>query len=95
MPALVTLLISPLTWMWKAFVMVKLWSWFLIPAGAPRLGFVTAMGITLLVGLLTPITKVSDDKDVTVAWAVKVVGLGIMGPLMALGFGWALHLFTA
>lgn len=95
MPAFVTLLISPLTWMWKAFVLVKVWAWFMVPAGAPRLGFVTAMAVALIVSILTPLTRVPDDKPVDTKWAVSVVSYGFMAPLAALAFGWGLHLFTA
>jgi len=94
MPVLVALLISPLTWMWKAFVMVKLWSWFMVPAGIPHLGFVTAMGATLIFSMLSPTPK-SDSEEVTVEWAVKAIGMGFLGPLLGLFFGWGLHLFTA
>lgn len=94
MPALVALLFSPLTWMWKAFVMVKLWTWFLVPAGVPRLGFVTAMGTTLIFSMLSPTPKFDGD-EVTVEWAVKAIAVGFFGPLIGLVFGWGLHLFTA
>lgn len=93
MAALASLLISPLTWMWKAFVLLKLWVWFLVPLGAPRGGFVAAMGVVLIVGLLTP-TKI-DDEEYDTNRAVKAIGFGIIAPLIALGFGWGLHLFTA
>lgn len=95
MPAFITLLLSPLTWMWKAFVLVKIWAWFMVPAGAPRLGFVTAMAVSLFVSILAPITKAPDDSPADAAWAARVVGYGFLVPLVGLAFGYGLHLFTA
>lgn len=93
MAALVAFLLSPLTWMWKAFALFKLWSWFLVPAGVPRLGFVTAMSITLIVSLLTP-SKV-DDKETTDKDWIKAIVIALLHPAFVLFCGWILHLFTA
>lgn len=44
----------PFLWIFKAFVLVKLWGWFIVPGlGVPTLSMITAVAISMITGLLT------------------------------------------
>jgi hypothetical protein len=94
------LLLSAVNILWPGFVLLTLWGWFAVPLlNLPRLSYVGAMGIALLIGFLTkqmptvlPKTLIETDdyfNHVTkVAWIYS-----IFNPLFVLITGWILHLF--
>jgi len=73
----------------NAFVLIRLWAWF-IPAifpNAPLLTYPTAMGITLITGMLKGKTEIKDN----VGW--KRLGLAIILPFFTLGIGYIVKSF--
>ena len=80
------ILIVPWTTMLRGLVLVKLWTWFVVPYfHAPDLRIPVALGISTLIGLFTlaaPTPKQAEDYD----WAYGFV-YSILGSLFALGCG--------
>ena len=89
---IVLLLCIPFAWMWEAFALVKLWSWFLVPAGAPRLGLVTVIGLTLIVFMLG--STRDNGNEFTPEIGLKTLKDGCRKTAVVLFVGWILHLFT-
>jgi len=77
-------------WLWRSYVLVKLWLWFIVPTGLPPLAFATALGIALIVGLLTP-NKINKDP-VTLEAIITAVLVAFITPLVGLVTGWCIHL---
>ena len=48
----VTLLIGLANWPWSAFVSWRLWTWHLVPLGAPAMGFGQAFGVLMTINLI-------------------------------------------
>ncbi len=81
--------------MWRGFVLIKLWAWFVIPLFAlPVLSLPAAMGISLVVGYLTHQAhkELSDKPDYTQLLATEISN-GIVIPLFALAIGAIIHAF--
>lgn len=59
----------------RGFVIMKLWGWFMVTTFAlPTLGLIQAMGVSLVVGLLTAeFSNIKTDEE----WA-DVIGRSIM-----------------
>jgi len=93
MPTFILFLVFPLVWMWRSFVLMKVWGWFLLSVGAPRLGFLPAMGVMLIAALVAPSQR--EDKVLTAKEAATGGAIGFLFPLCLLLCGWLLHLFTA
>lgn len=72
----------------EGFVLTVLWRWFMVPLGAPLLTIPTAIGIALIVGMLTHQHSKQDDD----AWIHKLVG-GLTGPPLILCVGWVVKQF--
>ena len=73
----------------NAFVLIRLWAWF-IPAifpSAPLLTYPTAMGITLIAGVLKGRVTTKEDKN----W--KEIGLAFLLPFLSLGIGFIVKSF--
>ena len=71
----------PVGWVWKAFVAVYLWSWFIVPLGVPAVGMTHALGLTLagwyFCGGMTGVTR---DKSVGFTeWIAVQLAIGITG----------------
>lgn len=78
-------------WPWCGYVGAVLWGWFLVPLGVREITCGQYMGVALLIGYIRakPDTKV---KPASREWA-DVIAYSLM-PLMALGMGALLRLFT-
>lgn len=80
-------------WSWVA---VKLWTWFLIPLGAPAIGMAHAYGISSLVALFTSgiiagIARIKTVDETEKERDVNRVVMAWMAPLLCLGFGYVAH----
>jgi hypothetical protein len=81
--------------LWTGFVLSTLWAWFLIPLGAPAVGVIHAAGIGMIVRFMTFQFNVKDYMDDDLSSDEKLkksfiqISYGILYPLMALVFGWA------
>lgn len=83
------LIILPAIWIWNGYVLMILWRWFIIPISKlPSIGILEAMGIDLVVALLTftPSMKRETNHWKTLAYAVG-------GPGFALIVGWIIQIF--
>lgn len=80
--------------LWRAWVLTVLWSWFLIPLGAPAISITSAIGISLVVGMFTSHiqTKMETATD-TSTLIGKALGTAIGGPAVVLLIGWIVTLF--
>lgn len=84
------LLLLPLLLL-HAFVLMKLWAWFVAPTfGLPLLPFAAAAGIMLIVRLVSPKTPFRK-KDTLESDTGTNVSLAIVLPLYILMMGWFVH----
>lgn len=71
-----------------------LWGWFLVPLGLSEIGLAHAIGISMVVGLITyqEIDSGGDNrsKDEAIGYAL---GAAIGRPLLLMALGWLAHLF--
>jgi len=76
----------------SGLVLSNLWEWFVVPAGAPAIGFAQATGIVIIARLITwqDCAKEGDAEHPGCYWFLMAYGL----PIFYLGIGWALHLLT-
>jgi hypothetical protein len=82
---------------WRGYVLTVLWGWFIVPAfGAHPLSVPLAIGISMLVGMLTMHKNGKEaEKEMGAGTAIATsVGLAVLVPLAALGSGWVVHLFV-
>ena len=96
MPLFILALLFIPTLLWRGFVLVKLWTWFLVPLGAPAPKVPLAMGLLLLHAHLT-LGSSANDGDFTKRpdWLHKTIGFSFVAPALLLGVAWAIRLFVA
>jgi hypothetical protein len=87
--AMVAPIISAFT---NGFVLTKLWEWFIVPVPmfhAASLSLISAMGISLIVSLLTHQTeeKGKDERETSEKVIAAVMRI-VVGPFIFLFFGW-------
>lgn len=81
-----------LTSMWRGYVLMVLWRWFMVPAfHLPSLTLTLAIGLSLIVGYLTHHTPTKDDDDSPDFG--RLVCLALIYPAFALLVGWLVTLF--
>ncbi len=81
--------------LWKAFVVTKLWTWFIVPTfGLPALSIPVAIGVAMVVTFLTyqwRFEEIPEDRKVEY-WAQACMVSTLM-PAFFLLFGWIVTLF--
>jgi len=79
----------------KGWVLSILWSWFIVPTlGLPILSIPIAIGISIVVGLLTHQYNDFNTTDTKMSELIgKSIGHSIIGPLLTLFVGWVVHSF--
>ncbi|MBI2626116.1 MAG: hypothetical protein HYW69_00810 [Candidatus Nealsonbacteria bacterium] len=91
-----TALLVAVSAVWKGFVLLMLWKWFIVPIfGLPELPLVAAIGVGMVISFLTYQqieSKSNEDEDKGVHLA-KSLGMLILYPAIVLFFGWIVHLF--
>lgn len=74
-----------------------LWGWFVVPVfNVPNLSIAQAVGLSCIVSFFKSYKTGEPDKDKS--WVDVAVGLivsALLAPLLAVGFGWIVHLFLA
>lgn len=79
----------------RGWVLSVLWGWFVVPFfGLTMLSIPLALGISLLVGILTKEDTdcVKPERSTEEAWAYSISSI-LLGPLLVLLFGFIIHLF--
>lgn len=80
----------------RGFVLIYLWEWFIVSVfSLPPLGFVNALGFSLIVHYLTQqdIDK-KEDKDRDLSDIIgRIIGQAVFYPLLILLLGWFFTLF--
>lgn len=71
--------------LWSAFVLMKLWGWFLVPLGVPRIGLVGAVGVDLIVSLTAH--QFVPERQTMQNWAERVARAVVI-PAIILFVGW-------
>ena len=86
---LILLLIVPLT-LYRGWILLLLWGWFIIPLGAPGITMAHALGISLIIGFITShydSRKKTQDEKIEEAIATFAM------PTLGLVMGWIFHAF--
>jgi len=75
--------------LWNGYVLTVLWRWFMVPVfNLPILSLPVAIGISLVIGLLTQQYQSIPEDD-----RFKPFVYSILVPFVALAMGWIVHLF--
>ena len=70
----------------RAFVLIRLWAWFIVPTfQLPILNYPYAIGLSLVIGLFTIGIKTEEGK--------KILVYAILGPFLTLFMGWVVKMF--
>ena len=92
----VALMLSGLVFVWRAFAVTVLWTWFIVPLFAlPPLPVAGAVGIMVVAALLVP--NRADKTDLKDLPMEKVVGMAVTAgncAAVALLVGWVAKLFV-
>lgn len=71
--------------LWEGYALMVLWRWFLTPLGLPAVGMAHAIGIALIVNLLTHQASSNafdyERVEQSIAWS-------LIAPTVALVVGW-------
>ena len=84
----------PLAIVWEAWIVVKLWSWFVVPTfeGAPTLTMPVAAGLCLLVVLVRPVAAREKGKDESYfAMYGRIISYWFINPALILVAATAIH----
>ena len=81
----------PLAALLDAWVLTKLWGWFLIPLGLPQITIIPAFGIALIVRFLTKDLETARE-DYKGKWWLPALHQ-LVFPFVYLVLGWVAHLF--
>ncbi len=80
----------PLLTILRGLVLSTLWRWFLVPLGAPAIGIAAAIGISVIVAMLTANPHAATNEKTT---ALQKTWLSILLPLVSLLSGWIVQFF--
>jgi uncharacterized SAM-binding protein YcdF (DUF218 family) len=88
MIAIVFIAMAVLGALLEGWVLSVMWRWFIVPLGVPALTIPAAIGVALVVGMLTHQTRNSDEIE----WETLLAS-AFINPLLALVVGWMLRPF--
>lgn len=94
--AVFALFLMPFLWVGglilKGWVLVNLWSWFVVDLGLPQIGMIHAIGLALIIGYLTYqwVDVQQPDRPMRKELAI-VFYMGIVRPLLIYAMGWFLN----
>jgi hypothetical protein len=78
----------PVAIIWRAWVLMVMWEWFVSPFGAAAIGMAHAAGLSLLLGYVTKEGAKTEEKTLG-----DHIATALVGPGLALAFGWVFHAF--
>lgn len=90
---LITIIIIIPVQLWRAYVLCKIWSWFIIQIGMPTLTTMPAIGILLIFSFLKNDSHDGDKADAKNL--LKEIIQAIINPAITLGVGALLHWWLA
>lgn len=81
---------------WYGFVVSRLWGWFVVPLGAPRIGVWFAAGLYTLARFVTQDTRaVTEEDDRTLGQKLgRAIAVVIIFPALTLLFGFIYHVLA-
>jgi len=82
---LATLALWPFATVWRGYVIMHLWRWFVEPFGIQPIGIAWAAGLSLIISFLTFPARVDDESSFSFV-AIKAA----LAPGMVLGFGYVI-----
>jgi hypothetical protein len=79
--------------LWSAFVLSKLWAWFVVAvfSAAPPLSTLHVCGLLLIANLFSRPNTTKADVETDYVVGLKLLGSRACTALIALGFGAAVH----
>lgn len=80
----------PLLAVLRGLVLSTLWRWFLVPLGAPAIGITGAIGISVIVAMLTVNPHAATNEKTT---SLQKTTLSVLMPLVSLLAGWITQFF--
>lgn len=86
--ALASLVVMPI---YHGFILSIVWGWFMVPFGLPAIGIAWAIGITIVIRLITATSR-AEPKEETNEKIGRLVGV-ILAPLVGLGVAYVAHLY--
>lgn len=72
----------------RGFVLSIMWSWFLVPLGVPAISIPLAIGISMLVAMLT-----NHDAQTNKRGIGEAISIALIGPFVVLALAWVVTLF--
>lgn len=86
--AIAILVTLPLQMLWRAYVVAKLWLWFIVPLGVRALSVVEMLGALFVFSVVTygMQTSSKEDEDLVRAWIKSPIAYAI-----SIGIGYALR----
>lgn len=81
--------------MWKGYVLMILWAWFVVPTfGLPALAIAPAIGLAMVVSFLTYQSDASKEPECEFSERMaKAVARALLTPAFVLGIGWVVRQF--
>ncbi len=76
----------------RAWVFTLLWSWFVVPLGAPEVGIATAVGLALIISLFTQHLAKEETKDKSMI--NDLITRAFLAPIVTLIVGWLVTYFV-
>jgi hypothetical protein len=77
----------------RGYVLSHLWGWFLVPLGAPPIGMVCAIGISIILSFLVVQPDLSQKDEDGKVKPVETILVTFLVPLMVLLVGYVVHRF--
>ena len=87
---IIGLLTAPPLALLRGWAVMTLWAWFVVPLGAPALTIWHAVGVSLIVGLLTYQVQYEPADEANELFWTRF-STAILAPLICVGWGWLWH----
>jgi ACR3 family arsenite efflux pump ArsB len=76
--------------LFRGFVLVHLWEWFVTPLGVQSISIAHAIGLSLIINLLlSQIARKADVDNGEEEWYVKAIS-NLIGSVVVSGIGWGI-----
>ena len=78
----------------RAWALTKLWAWFVVPiSNLPQIGYAQAIGISMLLGMLTAHYTPHEDKCTEKEKAISYISYAFLYPLLTVCIAWCVKYF--